>query len=151
MRTIHRDIVGGFIFSNDGKLLLGKTAPSAGGVYSGHWVVPGGGIEPGETELEALAREMLEETMIDITPYVITKTDVASGESEKLLKETGERALVQMTFHDYEIHIDKPAEQCGAQPTEELVELQWFSIDDLAKADLSSPTRAYLEKKGYIR
>ena len=24
MRTIHRDIVGGFIFSDDGKLLLGQ-------------------------------------------------------------------------------------------------------------------------------
>ena len=42
MRTIHRDIVGGFIFSKDGRLLLGKNCK--GGVYEGSFVVPGGGV-----------------------------------------------------------------------------------------------------------
>lgn len=43
MRTIHRDIVGGFIFSKDGKVLLGKNR--TGGVYEGSYVVPGGGVD----------------------------------------------------------------------------------------------------------
>ena len=54
MRRIHRDIVGGFIFSSDSKLLLGKSRK--GGVYAGNWIIPGGGIDEGETQLEALAR-----------------------------------------------------------------------------------------------
>lgn len=41
MRTIYRDIVGGFIFSKDGKILLGQNRK--GGVYEGSFVVLGGG------------------------------------------------------------------------------------------------------------
>ena len=71
MRTIHRDIVGGFIFSKDNKLLLGKNRK--GGVYEGSFVVPGGGIEEGETKEIALQREMKEETGIDTNNASITQ------------------------------------------------------------------------------
>ena len=57
MRTIYRDIVGGFIFSKDAKLLLGKNRK--GGVYEGCYLVPGGGVEEGETNEAALEREMM--------------------------------------------------------------------------------------------
>ncbi len=40
MRTIQREIVGGFIFSKDGKVLLGKNRK--GGHYEGSYVVPWG-------------------------------------------------------------------------------------------------------------
>ena len=70
MRTIQRDIVGGFIFSADGKLLLGKNRK--GGVYEGLFVVPGGGVDTGETKPQALRREMLEETGIDIATATVT-------------------------------------------------------------------------------
>src|SRR5580658_10680950 len=51
--------VGGVIKDDEGRLLLIKRghAPSAG-----LWSLPGGRIEPGETDAEALVREMREET-----------------------------------------------------------------------------------------
>ena len=97
MRTIHRDIVGGFIFSNDGKLLLGKNRK--GGVYEGSFVVPGGGVDDGETREAALRREMLEETGIDIQTATIQPFNQSSGEHEKTLHETGERVFVKMKFY----------------------------------------------------
>ena len=94
MRTIDRDIVGAFIFSKDDQILLGK-----GGVYPGKWIVPGGGIEPGETKLAALKREILEETGIDISgDKVEALKEVLEGESQKTLRDSGERVLVKMRF-----------------------------------------------------
>lgn len=151
MRTITRDIVGALIISSDNKVLLGRTAPKAGGVYSGKWVIPGGGIEPGETKLQALQREVREETQLDITglkPELVD--DAASGESEKNLKETGERVLVKMQFIDYRIVLNEPAAKSGAAPTEELVELVWVAFGDLPSTDLSPPTIELLKKLGYM-
>jgi 8-oxo-dGTP pyrophosphatase MutT (NUDIX family) len=47
----------------DDRILLIKHMPLDGG--SPYWLIPGGGIEPGETEIECVQREMKEETKLD--------------------------------------------------------------------------------------
>lgn len=44
-------------------LLISHTEPQAGRFY---WAMPGGGIEPGESEAECVRREMKEETCLDV-------------------------------------------------------------------------------------
>jgi 8-oxo-dGTP diphosphatase len=51
--------VGAVIKDDRGRLLLIKRGHAPG---AGLWSLPGGRIEPGETDAEALVREMLEET-----------------------------------------------------------------------------------------
>jgi 8-oxo-dGTP diphosphatase len=146
MRTIHREIVGGFIISSDDKILLGKT-----GVYSGLWVVPGGGINPGETKLEALRREILEETGIDTDGMKIEDMKVdLTGESEKNLRDTGERVHVKMRFHNYLISVLLPAYKVKIKTTDDLVDATWFSRQELPKLNLSPPTVSSLQKLGYL-
>jgi 8-oxo-dGTP pyrophosphatase MutT (NUDIX family) len=146
MRTIHREIVGGFIISSDDKILLGKT-----GVYSGLWVVPGGGINPGETKLEALRREILEETGIDTDGMKIEDMKVdLTGESEKNLRDTGERVHVKMRFHNYRISVLLPAYKVKIKTTDDLVDATWFSRQELPKLNLSPPTVSSLQKLGYL-
>ncbi len=48
-----------------GRLLLIKRGHEPG---AGLWSLPGGRIEPGETDAEALVREMLEETGLTVAP-----------------------------------------------------------------------------------
>ena len=48
-----------------GRLLLGRRA---GKPWQGHWDTPGGFVEEGEHPLEALVRELREETGLDIEP-----------------------------------------------------------------------------------
>lgn len=48
------------ICSRSGKILMGKRLP-ADGFFGGHWEFPGGKVEEGESDEEALAREFREE------------------------------------------------------------------------------------------
>jgi len=146
MPTIHREIVGAFIFSADGKILLGKT-----GAYAGYWVVPGGGINDGETKLAALKREILEETGLDIEGERIEHIPGKfTGQSEKTLRKSGERVLVDMRFHDYKVLLAKPAHQVKIKAGDDLTDADWFTMDELKSMELSPPTLNILKKFGYL-
>lgn len=58
------DVAVGVLFRPDGGFLL--TSRPLGKVYAGYWEFPGGKLEPGETVVQALARELLEELGISI-------------------------------------------------------------------------------------
>ncbi|NLZ10757.1 MAG: Nudix family hydrolase [Alcaligenaceae bacterium] len=58
-------VAAGLILKPDGSLLLGQRP--ADKPWPGWWELPGGKIEPGETVLQALARELKEEIDIDVT------------------------------------------------------------------------------------
>lgn len=57
--------VGGLAYDPAGRLLLIRRENDPG---RGLWSVPGGRVEPGETEHEALVREMAEETGLRVEP-----------------------------------------------------------------------------------
>jgi len=139
MRTIHRDIVGGFIFSKDGRLLLGKNRK--GGVYEGSFVVPGGGVDKGEIKEIALHREMLEETGIDINKAKVSLIYTSSGESEKTLRDTKERVFVKMVFFNYRIDLNQNFDEVILKTEDDWCEPCWFKIDELKDINLGGPVR----------
>lgn len=50
----------------DGKLLAIQRGPAV--PYAGHWAPPSGTIEPGETQAQAVVREMAEELGLEVEP-----------------------------------------------------------------------------------
>lgn len=148
MRTIERDIVGGFIFSKDLKVLLGKNRK--GGVYEGSYVVPGGGVDDGETNDLALRREVLEETGIDVLTTEVIQINISTGEHEKTLRDTGERVLVKMVFYDYRIQLSDLADQVVVTAEDDWAEPRWFTADELTSENIGSPTRRTLQKIGFF-
>lgn len=150
MRTIHRDIVGAFIFSNDGYTLLGKSRE--GGVYPDLWVVPGGGLEDSETLEEGAARETREEVGIDIYQGKITSFahDVQTGTSEKTLRPSGERVLVTMRFHDFVVHMPFPAAEIAITLNDDLAIAIWHPVGSLATLPIGPGLVHRYKQLGYL-
>ncbi|MCK9510270.1 MAG: Nudix family hydrolase [Pigmentiphaga sp.] len=59
------DVAAGLVLDADGCLLLGQRPE--GKSYAGWWELPGGKLEPGETPMQALHRELHEELGIEVT------------------------------------------------------------------------------------
>jgi len=149
MRTLHRKIVGAFIFSSDDKVLLGHNIQ--GGTYQGMLVIPGGGIETGETQLDAVKREILEETGIDISAGSIRQLDfVTSGESKKTLRNTGEAVLMKMEFYDFVVKLDKPAAAIPMMFDDDFSDARWYTTADLQDLPIGPNTKATLLKLGFL-
>jgi 8-oxo-dGTP diphosphatase len=69
-------VVAAVLQQPDGRFLLAQRPQ--GKVYAGYWEFPGGKVEPGETPLQALARELHEELGIEVTtayPWLIREFD----------------------------------------------------------------------------
>jgi 8-oxo-dGTP pyrophosphatase MutT (NUDIX family) len=148
MRTINRNIVGAFIFSRDGKLVVGKNI--GGGAYADKWVIPGGGIEEGETEVEALKREVAEEIGLDIEDAQIERIETnIKGSSNKVLKETGETVVVDMVFSSYRVLINRDAEHIRISDGDGFGHVKWLPPKEFNAEIFSDPTVENLRYLGY--
>lgn len=61
----------GFLIQCEDKFLLCHSTKPSGNINlsDGQWGIPKGGLEEGETELQAALRETIEETGLDLTEY----------------------------------------------------------------------------------
>lgn len=134
--------MGAILFSNDSHVLLGKN--NKGGVYDDLWVIPGGGIDEGETKEQAVIREVQEEVGIDIsTASVRLLPEVQTGTAEKTLRENGERVLVDMTFYNFRVDMDAAARDMTFRLEDDFGYAEWVSFDNL-KDKSYSPSVARL-------
>jgi 8-oxo-dGTP pyrophosphatase MutT (NUDIX family) len=151
MRSIQRDIVSALIFSKDGKLLMGMKDPHGGGVYADCWHIPGGGIDEGEDKLTALRREVREEVGIDIGSAAVNLVDdQGSGQSEKILKDTGEKVLCKMIFNVYRVDLPQLAANVKLGPHDDLVKLAWVSPRSLVGYKLTPPSILLFKRPGFL-
>ncbi len=148
MRTIRRDIVGAYIFSSDDYLLLGK---SNRGTYEEMWIIPGGGVEPEESYEQALMREVLEETGLDISKENVEKMDITlSGQSKKILKDSGEEVLGLYDFYNYTVRLKQKSKDIVVVAGDDYTEPTWHKLEDLHKLELPEPSITSLKHLGLL-
>ncbi len=149
MRTMKRDIAGALLFSNDEHVLIGKNVK--GGVYEDLWVIPGGGVYDGESKEEAAKREILEEVGIDINNAIIEPIAlIQTGTTEKTLKDTGERVLVDMTFYNFKVTIDQPAHNIPIKLEDDFGYAEWVPIQKLSERSYSPSVENLLKSLALI-
>ncbi len=68
------DVAVGILIDPQGRFLL--TSRPVGKVFEGYWEFPGGKLEPGETVLQALRRELHEELGITIADTSVWRVDL---------------------------------------------------------------------------
>ena len=124
----------GVMVFKDGKLLLGhrcENGTDTGGIYQpGSWCLPGGKQEFGETMFEGAAREVREETSLEISDMVLF----------------GAADSIRSDRHYVTLHI--VAGTCSGDPKvtepDKQDEWRWFDLEDLPE-NLYEPSRLFID------
>jgi 8-oxo-dGTP diphosphatase len=106
--------VGAVIKDDHGRLLLIKRGHPPG---AGLWSLPGGRVEPGETDTEALKREMREETGLVVDPGGLLGTVRRPGQDGDVLD-----------IRDYVATVAGGTLRAG----DDAAEARWVTISELA-------------------
>jgi len=101
---------------NDHHMLMGKRRDN------GKWTNPGGHLNPGEDPVKGAAREVKEETGLDLDPHLFKHL-----ESRVVKKPDGTKIEV----HGYRVDLNrKPSTSMGSDPDQEVTRWQWVRTDN---------------------
>lgn len=136
----HRAVVVGLVWNGRRELLFCRMDPNRG-VFPGQWGFPGGGIEGGETMVEALHRELREELGIGVTD--VRPAFFKDCLHEKLFPD-GSSRLIYMIFLLF--HCRAESEELRLCP--EFVDYAWVKETDISSMEINSETADTLERLG---
>lgn len=120
----HVKVVAAFI-ERDGRVLLDRRR--AGGAFEGLWEFPGGKLEPGESELEGLRRELREELGVEAT---------VRAPAMATIEHAYEAFDLTLALYAAELH--------GTPRALEAAEIAWYSVNDLEHIPMPAANRPLL-------
>jgi 8-oxo-dGTP diphosphatase len=125
--------VGAVVVDGQGRLLMIKRGHEPG---AGLWSIPGGRITPGETDTEALVREMLEETGLA----------VQVGRLLGRVRRPGPDGTV-IDIRDYEATVIGGTLRAG----DDAADARWVPVADLGSLDITEGLIDALTNWGVLR
>lgn len=124
--------VGALIFEGDQILLVQRgKAP-----LEGYWSLPGGAVETGEMVKTALAREVLEETGLEVEVGELAEV------FERILPDLAGRTEYHYVLLDYRCHVTGGQLAAGSDSAD----ARWFGPAELDQVLLTSGTREVIER-----
>jgi 8-oxo-dGTP diphosphatase len=124
--TVRIRVVAAALYDEAGRVLIAERP--AGRHMAGRWEFPGGKIAPGESEAEALARELKEELGVDF----------GSGRALMSLSHAYEDRLVELSLWVVASYAGEPASLDGQR-------LKWVDPLRLAEEDILEADRPFVE------
>ncbi|MCX6818819.1 MAG: NUDIX domain-containing protein [Candidatus Aenigmarchaeota archaeon] len=127
-------VTGTFIIEGN-KILLIKFNDTKGS-WSGKWTVPGGKVEFGERILDAVKREALEETCLEVEPIRLMEVDEAIVDDER-----------HYIFLNYLCRIVGGKLKAGT----DAADAKWFTKEEIDKIETNHPSvRRSLQRLGFL-
>jgi ADP-ribose pyrophosphatase YjhB (NUDIX family) len=113
--------VGAVVRDDRGRLLLVRrgTEPA-----KGFWSVPGGRVEPGETAVQAVVREVAEETGLRVVPTGRAGT----------VERTGPGGVVY-DLEDFYARLEPDVDPARVRAGDDAAEAGWFTLDEVERLD----------------
>lgn len=97
------------------------------------WAAPGGGVDPGETEIEAAVREVAEETGFSLDPDAllgpVARRHVVHGYSDQVIEQNESFYLAQVDSFEVDVTAHTAEEQMTFKGW------RWWSTEDLRGTD----------------
>jgi ADP-ribose pyrophosphatase YjhB (NUDIX family) len=128
--------VGAVVFDRDGRLLLVRRGREPS---KGSWSIPGGKVEPGESDRAAVAREVLEETGLDVVVCEFV------GYVER--PAPGGRVFAIRDFACRPASYDDTA---NVRAGDDADEVGWYTVEQLRALDTAPGLVAALEEWGVV-
>jgi len=124
--------VGALIFQRDRVLLVLRGREP----LKGYWSLPGGVLEVGELLKEAVAREVKEETGLEVKPGAVVEI------FERIMRDRGGRPKYHYVLVDY---LCKPA-RGELKPADDASQAAWVRMKELPGLKLTEGTLAVIQR-----
>ena len=121
-----RDAIGAVVIRGDGQVLVVRRGRAPG---KGTWTIPGGKVEPGETLVDAVVREVREETGLAVR--VVAPLTVVPLEREGF----------SYAIHEHLCAVESTA---AARPGDDADEVQWVSPSALEALGVDAEARSVI-------
>ena len=97
---------------------------------TGAWMIPKGGVEPGESVAQAALREFEEETgmRLAVTPFPLARVRQAGGKSVEAFAAEGDFDCANLKSNEFEV--EWPPRSGRSRSFPEVVEAQWMTLTE---------------------
>ena len=125
--------VAGLIEDNEGRILLVRQNKKK----KDYWLLPGGGVEFGETAIEALERELFEELNVKITnpEFLLLNENIDPK---------GGKHLIQLIFS---AGIKETVPAISKKEKKIVLEFKYFNTEELSKLEVRPDIKSYLKTR----
>lgn len=130
----HRETARIFLLNQAGQLFLIKTHWDPGTGLPPRWLTPGGGVDKGETILEAAVRELFEETGLKVKPEALGELELSLPFKMEWVSGHYETGIAH--FYRFVVTADFKMDDSNWTQDEkrDVIEYRWWNIADLLQS-----------------
>jgi mutator protein MutT len=123
----------GAVIIHDNRVLLVRRANPP---LQGEWSIPGGLVEAGETTRDAIVREVLEETALQVEVAALVEV------FERILRDKQSRVQYHYVLLDYRCRVLGGEAHAGS----DVSEVRWATLDEVESLSVAPETCAVIRK-----